>query len=77
MKIYSGLFELWRYSVSHGALLICRSKDETHNTRVEIMFLDVSYIDLPTAMHDIQIAVIDDPHAKRQLLRGARVNDEK
>jgi hypothetical protein len=44
-----GLFQLWFYSVSHGTLLI-RRVPESGRKRLDILFVNVQHIHLPTRM---------------------------
>lgn len=52
-------FQLWRYTVSHGQLLLVSTKGDVHPTRCEILFKDVARVDLPTLLDDVEIDVVD------------------
>jgi hypothetical protein len=53
-------FQLWRYTVSHGQLLLRSNKSEAHHTRCEIFFKDVVRMDLPTLMDEVEVDVAAD-----------------
>ena len=48
-------FQLWRYTVSHGQLLLRSTKDDDHPTRVDVLFKNVHAIDLPASMDGLHI----------------------
>ena len=48
-------FQVWRYTVSHGQLLLRSNRDDRHATRCEILFKDVARMDLPTLIDDLEI----------------------
>lgn len=50
------LFQLWRYQVSHGCLLIRSPKDADHPRNVDIVFAGVDYVELPRLLPDLEIA---------------------
>lgn len=43
-------FKFWDYNVSHNQLLIRSPKNEEFNTNIDIKFIGVSYLDIPTIM---------------------------
>lgn len=50
------LFQVWRYTVSHGQLLIQSQKTELLATRLEILFKDVEYMAVRPIMDGLSIA---------------------
>lgn len=48
-------FQVWHYTVSHGQLLLRSSKDESHPTRVDVLFKSVKSMHLPTLMEDMRV----------------------
>jgi len=49
-------FQAWRYTVSHGQLLIQSQKTDLVATRLEILFKDVEYMAVRPVMHGLSIA---------------------
>lgn len=49
-------FELWRYTVSHGQLLMRSNKGVGAETRIEILFKDVGFMALPTLLEGLAIS---------------------
>lgn len=63
-------FELWRYLVSHGQLLLRSNKGDGHARRIDILFKNVKRMDLPTLMDDVEITIATEdqvPAAARDL----------
>ena len=52
--MYERVFKLWYYTISHGQMLL-RSVGTTERGNMDIYFGDVSYIELPTMMNEIEI----------------------
>lgn len=48
-------FQMWRYSVGHSMLLLRSTKDEQHDTRVDVLFKRVERLDLPTVCQGLTI----------------------
>lgn len=48
-------FRVWSYMVGHRELLLRSLKDDAHPTRVDVLFVSVYQIDLPTTMHGLRI----------------------
>ncbi len=46
-------FKIWDYNISHSQMLIRSPKDDENNTNVDIKFIGVSYVNLPTVITDI------------------------
>lgn len=49
-------FQIWRYTVGHGQLLLRSTKEEGGpTTRVDILFKGVDWIDMPTRTNGLRI----------------------
>ena len=48
-------FQLWRYTVSHSQLLLRSTRDNDHDTRVEVLFKGVRRVDLPTSFDGLTV----------------------
>jgi len=48
-------FKLWRYTVSHGQLLLRSSKRDEASMRLEVLFKGVHWIQLPTFFDGLAI----------------------
>jgi len=53
-------FQIWSYSVSHGSLLFRSVKNEKNNTRIDIFFKNVKFINSKTSIEGMVISEIDD-----------------
>lgn len=53
-------FQAWRYSVSHGQLLLRSTKDENHGTQVDVLFKNVVFIQLPACFSGLRISEMPD-----------------
>ena len=53
---FDRIFQLWLYSVSHGQLLLRSTKDQTHQTQVDILFKNVATIQLPVLFAGLVIS---------------------
>jgi len=49
------VFEVWRYTVSHGQLLLRSNPNATCRTRIEVLFKPVVMMKLPTSMEGLAI----------------------
>jgi hypothetical protein len=49
-------FKLWDYDVSHRQLLLRSPKSEKFDTNLDIIFLDVSYCNIPTSLAGLALA---------------------
>ena len=49
-------FELWRYAVSHGQLLLRANPDDTSPERVEVLFKDVVWLVLPVWLDGLTLS---------------------
>ena len=56
-------FQVWLYTVSLRQLLLRSNRSETHATRIDIHFMDVEAIQLPTIFYGVVLAEAsqDDP----------------
>jgi len=48
-------FQLWRYTVGHGQLLLRSNPDAVRATRVEVLFKGVDRVDLPTSFDGLTV----------------------
>jgi hypothetical protein len=58
---FQGRFQLWSFTVSHSQILIRSVKSEKRQTRIDVLFKDVSSLSLPTILDDFSIVEIDNP----------------
>lgn len=49
------IFQVWRYSVSHGLLLLRSDMQGEFQTRIDIIFSDVQWIKIPTSLQGIKM----------------------
>lgn len=50
------MFQMWRYTVSHGQLLLRSTKEDgEQTTRIDILFKGVRRIDMPTLTNGLRI----------------------
>ena len=48
-------FQLWRYTVSHGQLLLRSTKSSSEKTRIDILFKDVISLNLKSLLDGLRI----------------------
>ncbi|NOV04838.1 hypothetical protein [Paenibacillus planticolens] len=48
-------FQFWFYRVSHGELLIRSPKSKENPKNIDIMFFDITYIELPRFLDEIML----------------------
>jgi len=48
-------FQMWKYTVSHKMLLLRSVKGDDHPTRIDVLFVGVSHVVLPTAFDGLRI----------------------
>jgi len=65
MKHDGRRFEFWFYRVSHGELLIRSPKDERHSTNIDYIFVDVTYVDLPRCLAEVELSETTDVDVQR------------
>ena len=51
-------FQVWSYAVGHGLLLLRSTKNEEHDTQVDILFTNVSFMSLPTLCEHVHIVEV-------------------
>jgi hypothetical protein len=51
----SGGVEIWKYSVGHACLLLRRNPFDNVADRIELLFINVRHISLPTCFCDVEI----------------------
>jgi hypothetical protein len=66
---FRGRFQWWAYTVSHGQLLLRRTKQPEHPSRVDVLFKDVAAVSLPTCFDDLSISD-GDPRGLREIPGG-------
>jgi len=49
-------FQVWLYSVSHGHLLLRSTKDKNHRTQIDVLFKNVSLMQLPASFSELAIS---------------------
>lgn len=50
-------FQVWRYGVSHGQLLLRAPGTSENATRIDVGFMSVEYIQLPTLLPSLRVAM--------------------
>ncbi len=70
-------FQLWIYTVSHSQLLLRSTKDNKNDTRVDILFKPVSFIQIPHTVHGLSIREIDIQSARDLALKMPHQPSEK
>ena len=53
-------FQMWKYTVSHAMLLLRSVKDDDQQTRIDVLFLGVSHVQLPTSFDGLRIERVGD-----------------
>lgn len=53
---FSRRFQMWRYAVGHGQLLLRSTKDPDFSTRVDVLFKNVAAIHLPTILAGMTVS---------------------
>ena len=48
-------FQIWTYGVGHAMLLLRSVKSEDHATRVDVLFVAVDHLDLPTSFDGLRV----------------------
>ena len=56
-------FEMWRYAVSHGQLLLRSTKMPEHSRRVDVLFKSVHHMKIPTLLHGLTVRFADTAEA--------------
>jgi hypothetical protein len=60
------LFQVWTYRVGHSQLLLRSNREEGLGTRIELLFKSVSAVNLPTAMSELAVRVLEGEDAAPQ-----------
>lgn len=60
-------FQLWTYTVGHGQLLLRSPKAPGHPERIDVLFKDVTWINLPTLLHGLHVEVAEGEAARERL----------
>ncbi|PYS98258.1 MAG: hypothetical protein DMF63_16525 [Acidobacteria bacterium] len=63
-------FTFFDYHSSHRQLLLRSSKDDANPRNVDVIFFDVRYIQLPTAVRGMTITVVRDGRTRYDSLSG-------
>ena len=53
------VFQIWTYQVGHGALLLHSTKTDEHPSRIDVLFVAVSFMSLPTLLDGLRVEVAD------------------
>ena len=56
---YRGIFQWWSYTASHGQLLLRSTKSAERPTQVDVLFKNVSAVNLRTVMQDLELVETD------------------
>jgi hypothetical protein len=51
-------FQVWSYAVGHGLLLLRSTKNGEHDTQVDVLFTNVSFLSLPTLFEHLHILLV-------------------
>ena len=52
-------FQIWVYSVSHGQLLLRSNKSGIYETRIDVLFKNVSYMNIATNLDVLMIRQVE------------------
>jgi hypothetical protein len=52
---FSRRFQVWAYTVGHRQLLLRSTKAGKHGTRIDVLFKNVTRIDLPTQLESLRV----------------------
>lgn len=56
---YRGIFRCWSYTARHGQLLLRSTKSAERPTQVDVLFKNVSAVNLRTVMQDLELVETD------------------
>ena len=48
-------FQVWEYQMSHGMLLVRSSRSPEQATNIDLLFVGVEYMDLPSSMDGLEL----------------------
>lgn len=57
-------FQVWKYQVGHGRLLLRSPKNNINKSRIDLLFKNVTYIGIPTAFETMLVEIADDMEMK-------------
>ena len=60
-------FRLWEYRVSHDQLLLRSPQGETHWRNLDLIFVGVEYLDLPTLLRGVELRQATADHFESSL----------
>lgn len=60
-------FQLWAYSVGHAQLLLLSPKPSDTTNRIEVLFKNVAWVNLPTVMQELIIREVSEGEAPAML----------
>lgn len=66
---FVGRFQWWSYTVSHGCLLLRRTKIDAQQTRIDVLFKDVKFVQLTTTCDNPEI--VEDEAGDVPVARGS------
>ena len=66
----SRTFQLWKYLVGHRQLLLRSNRSEAVSTRLDVLFKNVTVINLPTHLDGLSVALA--PEHEAESVRGER-----
>ena len=55
---FTGLFQVWSYTLSHGQLLLRSTKHKSRPTQIDVLFKNVAVMQLATQYDDLRIAKV-------------------
>jgi len=55
---FTGLFQVWFYTVSHGQLLLRSTKHKSRATQIDVLFKSVTVMQLASQYDDLRIAKV-------------------
>ena len=74
MQFFGRKFRLWDFKVSHDQLLLRSAKDNQHRENIDVAFVGVEYLELPTRLEELKIREGGDAeHRKTEELFGKRI----
>lgn len=65
MNLNDRIFKLWDYRVSHNQLLLRSPKTEAMPTNIDVAFVGVEYLDLPTELTSLALVPAEDSDLDR------------
>jgi hypothetical protein len=71
-EFFNRSFQMWEYDVSHQQLLLRSPKADDHPTNVDVAFVGVNYINLPTFIAQLSIVEPDESEIQfsHRFIRG-------